>query len=308
MSRHDWEIPKTARRAHPGAAGRRRTRSELQALRRHRDGARLAIRRVAVDWRDRGALEAESRTRVLPSGEVERREILMESPGGRSRTMPRMKLARRTCRPSSCAASPTSRKQRRAGRITETEYRARRRAILGAEEVGASCLLVDVVRATGASRARRCSGAAAAFACSICRVQRRRPAETASGPDRARRSPPRPGPRARSWSAVAAYWSASTLSGQCVGELLRAARASGRRWPDARERPRAFTSSRPQLGDLVRAARQTRICGGNRLGIMGFGERFAGLVERVARVCAGAEARTSSQTRGPHRPHPFEWG
>src|SRR5262249_18544528 len=46
----------------------------------------------------------------------------------------------------------------------------------------------------------------------------------------------------------------------------------------------------------VGASGQTGICGGNRLGIMGLGERLAGLIERVAR-----RGRTSDRGQGRDR-------
>ena len=78
VSRHDWEIPKTRDERIPEPrVGDNPQRFKLYAG--HRDVARHPIR----PSRSTGAIpcsRSPTRTRVLPSGEVVRREILMESP------------------------------------------------------------------------------------------------------------------------------------------------------------------------------------------------------------------------------------
>ena len=77
LSRHDWEIPKTRdERVPEPRGGDHPQRFKLYA------GTAMSLvsdQSVAVDWRD-PVFARPSRTRVLPSGEVVRREILMESP------------------------------------------------------------------------------------------------------------------------------------------------------------------------------------------------------------------------------------
>jgi hypothetical protein len=84
---------------------------------------------VAVTWRD-PVFERPTRTRVLPTGEVLRREILMES-------SPDEIQQRRSQEPLPTDLSPDQLREladleeaRRQGGITETEYHARRQAIL----------------------------------------------------------------------------------------------------------------------------------------------------------------------------------
>ena len=88
---------------------------------------------VAIDWRD-PVFAQPTRTRVLPSGEVVRREVLMESPAEvAGHGDPGMKLPENLS-PEQLRSLADIEEERRAGRITETEYRARRRAILGPGE------------------------------------------------------------------------------------------------------------------------------------------------------------------------------
>jgi hypothetical protein len=130
VSRHDWEIPKQRDERIPEPRiGDNPQRFKLYA------GTAMALvsdQAVAIDWRD-SVFAKPTRTRVLPSGEVVRREVLMESPeevqepGG-----PALKLPENLS-PEQLRNLADIEEQRRAGKITETEYRARRRVILGGE-------------------------------------------------------------------------------------------------------------------------------------------------------------------------------
>jgi hypothetical protein len=130
VSRHDWEIPKTRDERIPEPRiGDNPQRFKLYA------GTAMALvsnQAVAIDWRD-PVFAHPTRTRVLPSGEVERREVLMESPAEVQDTDdPGMKLPENLS-PEQLRSLADIEEARRAGKITETEYRARRRAILGME-------------------------------------------------------------------------------------------------------------------------------------------------------------------------------
>ena len=127
MSRHDWEI-EDARRALPSRGSATTPGFKLYPAPRWRSPDQS----VAVDWRD-PVFKRESRTRVLPSGQVERREILMESPEEVEDTDAAMKLPANLS-PEQLRGLADLEEQRREGRITETEYRTKRRAILGTEE------------------------------------------------------------------------------------------------------------------------------------------------------------------------------
>lgn len=130
VSRHDWEIPKTREERIPEPRiGDNPQRFKLYS------GTAMALvsdQAVAIDWRD-PVFAKPSRTRVLPSGEVVRREVLMESPAEVQDTDdPGMRLPENLS-PEQLRSLADIEEARREGKITETEYRARRRAILGME-------------------------------------------------------------------------------------------------------------------------------------------------------------------------------
>ncbi len=130
MSRHDWEIPKTREERIPEP----RIGDNPQRFRLYTGTAMSLMndQSVAIDWRD-PVFAKPSRTRVLPSGEVEHREILMESPGEvQDQGDPSMRLPENLS-PEQLRSLADLEEARRAGKITETEYRTRRRTILGAE-------------------------------------------------------------------------------------------------------------------------------------------------------------------------------
>ena len=127
---HDWEIPKTRDERLPEP----HLGDKPQSFKLYTGEAMSLVsdQAVAIDWRD-PVFAKPSRTRVLPSGEVERREILMESPDEVKDTSdPGMALPENLS-PEQLRNLADIEEQRRAGKITETEYRARRRAILGVE-------------------------------------------------------------------------------------------------------------------------------------------------------------------------------
>jgi hypothetical protein len=129
LSRHDWEIPKTREERIPEP----RVGDSAQSFKLYTGAAMSLVsdQALAIDWRD-AVFAKPSRTRVLPTGEVQRREILMESPE-EVKDDPALHLPENMS-PEQLRALADLEEQRRAGRITETEYRTRRRAILGEEE------------------------------------------------------------------------------------------------------------------------------------------------------------------------------
>jgi hypothetical protein len=131
LSRHDWEIPKQKDERIPEP----RIGDHPQSFKLY-SGTAMALvsdQAVAIDWRDQ-VFSHPTRTRVLPSGEVVRREILMESPAEVHDTDdPTAARLPENLSPEQLRSLADIEEQRRDGRITETEYRARRRAILGME-------------------------------------------------------------------------------------------------------------------------------------------------------------------------------
>jgi len=130
VSRHDWEIPKTRDERIPEP----HLGDNPQSFKLYSGTAMSLVsdQAVAIDWRD-PVFAKPTRTRVLPTGEVERREILMESPEEvKDSGDPAMKLPENLS-PEQLRSLADLEEQRRAGKITETEYRAHRRAILGGE-------------------------------------------------------------------------------------------------------------------------------------------------------------------------------
>jgi hypothetical protein len=131
VSRHDWEIPKTRDERIPEPhVGDNPQSFKLYA------GTAMALvsdQAVAIDWRD-PVFTKPTRTRVLPSGEVVRREILKESPEEVQDTAdPATTKLPENLSPDQLRSLADIEEARRAGRITEIEYRARRRVILGGE-------------------------------------------------------------------------------------------------------------------------------------------------------------------------------
>jgi hypothetical protein len=131
LSRYDWEIPKERNRKIPEP----RIGDQPQRFRLY-PGTAISLvndQSVAIDWRD-AVFTRPSRTRVLPSGEVVRREILMESPPEADAIDDPGLRMRDDLSPQQLRDLADVEEDRREGRITETEYRARRRVILGPEE------------------------------------------------------------------------------------------------------------------------------------------------------------------------------
>jgi hypothetical protein len=133
FSRHDWEIPKRREERLPepraGDSGQRFRLIASTAM------ALVSDRGVAIDWRD-PVFARPTRTRVLPSGEVVRSEILMESPGdvddAGEHGDPLSRLPD-DLSPQQLRDLADVEQARREGRITEPEYRSQRRRILTGE-------------------------------------------------------------------------------------------------------------------------------------------------------------------------------
>ena len=131
LSRHDWEIPKQRDERIPEP----RIGDSPQSFKAYASTAMSLVsdQAVAIDWRD-PVFAHPTRTRVLPSGEVVRREVLMESPAEPEDTAdPALKLPENLS-PEQLRSLADLEELRRAGKITEIEYRARRRALIGGGE------------------------------------------------------------------------------------------------------------------------------------------------------------------------------
>ena len=130
VSRHDWEIAKTRDERIPEP----RLGDDPQSFKLYAGTAMSLVsdHAVAIDWRD-PVFTKPTRTRVLPTGDVVRREILLESQEeAKDSNDPGMSLPENLS-PEQLRSLADLEESRRAGRVTETEYRARRRAILEGE-------------------------------------------------------------------------------------------------------------------------------------------------------------------------------
>jgi hypothetical protein len=84
---------------------------------------------VAIDWRD-PIFRRPTRTKILPTGEVVRKTILMESAPETWDDVPEIPEMPPDLTPEQLRALADIEEARRDGEITEPEYRARRRAVL----------------------------------------------------------------------------------------------------------------------------------------------------------------------------------
>lgn len=128
MGHHAWEIPKRQEERLPEP----RVGSYPQSFRLF-PGTAMALvdsHSVAVDWRAPVFAKA-SRTKILPGGEVLRKTILLESPPEEDDSPAPSSTLPDDLSPEQLRALADVEQARREGRITETEYRARRREILG---------------------------------------------------------------------------------------------------------------------------------------------------------------------------------
>ncbi len=130
FSRHDWEIPRRSDRLpepRPGDSGQRFRLITGTAM------SLVADRSAAIDWRD-PIFARPTRTRVLPTGEVVRSDVLMESPPEVD-DLPEDPARRLPddLSPQQLRDLADVEEARREGRITEAEYRSARRRILGGE-------------------------------------------------------------------------------------------------------------------------------------------------------------------------------
>ena len=127
MGNFEWEIPKRRQDRLPEPrAGRHPQRFKVLAS----DAMSLVNHQsVAIDWRDE-VFARPTRTRVLPSGDVVRKTILLESPPEVEDVQDPVARMPDDLTPEQLRALADVEEDRREGRITETDYRARRRRIL----------------------------------------------------------------------------------------------------------------------------------------------------------------------------------
>lgn len=127
MSHHDWEIPRRRDERIPEPyVGFHPQRFEVIpgiAM------ARVDTQSVAIDWRN-PIFDRPSTVQVLPTGEVVRKTILLESPPEAEDDVPETFDVPEGITPEQLRALADLEEARRAGAITESQYRARRRDIL----------------------------------------------------------------------------------------------------------------------------------------------------------------------------------
>ncbi|MDH3519474.1 MAG: hypothetical protein OEM49_03380 [Myxococcales bacterium] len=128
MSRSEWEIPPRREDNVPEP----RIGAHPMKFRLYSGTAMTLVnpQTVAVEWRD-PVFETPTRTKILPSGEVVRKTILLESPqeewGEEEPAMPALPA---DLSPEQLRDLADLEEARQQGRITESEYRAARRKIL----------------------------------------------------------------------------------------------------------------------------------------------------------------------------------
>lgn len=125
LVRSDWEIPKRKKDKLPPT----RIGDHPMGFRVFAGTAMTIVdpQSVAVDWRD-PIFQAETRTKVLPTGEVVRRTILLESPPSPAETA--APALPDDLSPEQLRALADLEEARRNGEMTESEYQAKRRKIL----------------------------------------------------------------------------------------------------------------------------------------------------------------------------------
>lgn len=127
VSRYEWEIPKRRDDRLPEPrVGDHPQRFKLYP------GSAIALvndQSVAVDWRD-PVFARPTRTRILPGGDVVRKTILMESPPEVDELDDPLATMPDDLSPEQLRELADVEEARREGRITEAEYRSRRRKIL----------------------------------------------------------------------------------------------------------------------------------------------------------------------------------
>jgi len=125
LSHRDWEVPDRRDLDLPEP----RPGDDFAKVRMQADIAMTVVDRqgLAIDWRD-PIFARPTRTKVLPTGEVVRKTILLESPP-EADELPEPTALPEGLSPEQLRALADLEEQRRAGAITEPEYRARKRDI-----------------------------------------------------------------------------------------------------------------------------------------------------------------------------------
>jgi hypothetical protein len=127
MARSEWEVPQRRQDKMPEPRiGEHPTDFRLYS------GLAMTLvdaQSVAVEWRN-PVFARPTRTQILPSGEVRRKTILMESPPEEWSTEPAVEALPENLSPQQLRALADLEEQRQQGRVTEAEYREQRREIL----------------------------------------------------------------------------------------------------------------------------------------------------------------------------------
>jgi hypothetical protein len=127
LARSEWEVPQRRQDKMPEPRiGEHPTDFRLYS------GTAMTLvdaQSVAVEWRN-PVFARPTRTQILPSGEVRRKTILMESPPEEWTTEPAVEALPENLSPEQLRALADLEERRQQGRLTEAEYREQRREIL----------------------------------------------------------------------------------------------------------------------------------------------------------------------------------
>jgi len=130
IARADWEIPNTLKTPLP------EPRADEQVMKFHlvtSEGMTLVnAQAVAVSWRD-PIFRRATRTRILPSGKVVRREVLMESPEDTPAPPISTEVLPGNLSPDTLRKLADLEEQKTRGEVTQTEYTVMRTSILQAD-------------------------------------------------------------------------------------------------------------------------------------------------------------------------------
>jgi hypothetical protein len=127
LSRRDWKVENRRDLDLPEP----RIGDDFAKVRMQADAAMTVVdaQSLAIDWRD-PIFARPTRTKLLPTGEVVRKTILLESPPEEVDDLPETFEVPEGLTPAQLRALADLEEERRAGTVTEPQYRARKRDIL----------------------------------------------------------------------------------------------------------------------------------------------------------------------------------
>jgi len=127
LSHRNWEVPERRDLELPEP----RVGDDFADVRMQADIAMTVVdaQGLAIDWRD-PIFSRPTRTKLLPTGEIVRKTILLESPPEAADDLPEAVPLPEGLTPEQLRALADLEEERRAGAITEPQYRSRKRQIL----------------------------------------------------------------------------------------------------------------------------------------------------------------------------------